>query len=472
MDRVHQKEALDDFIEKWFFNEADGTLKAAFHTFESTAEFEKVLEEHLRKLIARQLPATTGAAPSVKPSWTSRNRPSVAWTSSSSSTPRSSLVARRPLATCSMPCAVNAAAGRAFLLVVGVSGGGKSSLVRAGVLPVLTQCGVIEGVGLWRRAILKPSDCAGTSSGRWPPHCSRPRRCPNSPPTAPAPINSPTSCARSPEAAFALIKGGLSQAASSLAREQSLAQQPEARLVIVVDQLEEMFTSPAIGAADREAFMPCLSALARGVKVWVVATIRGDFYHRVFELPELVALQEGSGQFALPLPLPAEMSQMIREPARAAGLSFEEDTNTKVPAGRGIAGGRRHQPREPAAAGVCVGGIVSAQDSCRTAHVRGVSGTGRCRGCARPASGGSLYIVAAGGAGDIAAGDAGAGEHGCGRCGGSPAGKTRNGRPDAGSKGVGGCIRAGSAILSGSHRAEPGGGAVWPTRRCCGTGLG
>src|SRR3982074_1325491 len=47
-------------------------------------------------------------------------------------------------------------AQRPFVLVVGASGSGKSSLVRAGVLPLLTQSGTIEGIGLWRRAITRP----------------------------------------------------------------------------------------------------------------------------------------------------------------------------------------------------------------------------------------------------------------------------------------------------------------------------
>ncbi len=47
-------------------------------------------------------------------------------------------------------------AQRPFVLVVGASGSGKSSLVRAGVLPLLTQPGTIEGIGLWRRAVTRP----------------------------------------------------------------------------------------------------------------------------------------------------------------------------------------------------------------------------------------------------------------------------------------------------------------------------
>jgi WD domain, G-beta repeat len=45
-----------------------------------------------------------------------------------------------------------------FLLVSATSGVGKSSLIRAGVLPLLLKDGVIEGVNLWRHAVFRPSD--------------------------------------------------------------------------------------------------------------------------------------------------------------------------------------------------------------------------------------------------------------------------------------------------------------------------
>jgi hypothetical protein len=49
-------------------------------------------------------------------------------------------------------------AAKPFVLVFGSSGVGKSSLVRAGVLPQLLKPGVIEGIGHWRYAIFRPSD--------------------------------------------------------------------------------------------------------------------------------------------------------------------------------------------------------------------------------------------------------------------------------------------------------------------------
>src|SRR5262249_9280103 len=50
--------------------------------------------------------------------------------------------------------------GTAFLLVVGASGAGKSSLARAGIAPRLTTPGVVKEVDIWRVAIMRPSDRA------------------------------------------------------------------------------------------------------------------------------------------------------------------------------------------------------------------------------------------------------------------------------------------------------------------------
>lgn len=58
--------------------------------------------------------------------------------------------------------------------------------------------------------------------------------------------------------------------------------------------------------------------------------MRGDFWHRAMELPELVALSEGPGRLDLLAPGQAELAEMIRRPAEVAGLSFEEDRSRGV----------------------------------------------------------------------------------------------------------------------------------------------
>ena len=75
----------------------------------------------------------------------------------------------------------------------------------------------------------------------------------------------------------------------------------------------------------REAFIDVIDALARSGRVWVICTLRSDFYPRLAALPKLTALKEGAGQYDLMPPTASEIGQMIRLPTRAAGLRFEED---------------------------------------------------------------------------------------------------------------------------------------------------
>ncbi len=128
-----------------------------------------------------------------------------------------------------------------------------------------------------------------------------------------------------PKGVALLIKGGLSQAACACASALKLASQPDTRLALLVDQLEELFTLSQITGPDRVAFIDAISALARSNRVFVLATLRSDFYGRCGDLPELIALKEGSGQYDLLPPTASDIGQMIRQPAFVAGLEFEED---------------------------------------------------------------------------------------------------------------------------------------------------
>jgi hypothetical protein len=51
--------------------------------------------------------------------------------------------------------------------------------------------------------------------------------------------------------------------------------------------------------------------------------MRSDYYARAAELPELMALKEGSGQYDLLPPTTADLEQMIRRPAAMARVHFE-----------------------------------------------------------------------------------------------------------------------------------------------------
>ena len=78
--------------------------------------------------------------------------------------------------------------------------------------------------------------------------------------------------------------------------------------------------------------MAALEALAKSGLVWVVATMRSDFFDRLERLPALAALSAGEGRYLLLPPDEAEIGQIIRRPAREAGLRFETRPRAADPA--------------------------------------------------------------------------------------------------------------------------------------------
>jgi hypothetical protein len=217
-----------------------------------------------------------------------------------------------------------AAAGCAFVLVLGASGSGKSSLVKAGLLPDLVLPGMIGRVAVVRRAIFRPSSASGAPLD-----------------ALAAAILSPTALPElaglqyTPTALAGLLRKATGQAAlpirqglAAAGAAAGLTQTAEARLVLVVDQLEQLFTIEGFGHPAREAFIATLEALARSDLVWVVATMRSDFFDRLETLPALVTLSAGEARYLLKPPDEAEIAQVIHNPAVEAGLRFEHDPTT------------------------------------------------------------------------------------------------------------------------------------------------
>ena len=322
--------ALEAYLKRWFWNE-DGTFKAGFTQFETVEEFEKLLDRHLRRLIRDKLDSAGVAM--------TEDGGALAWHRGS---PFRGLEAfefehapvffgrTRAIGEIQEALIHHAARGRAFVLAFGMSGCGKSSLVRAGVLPLMTQPGVIEGVGLWRWCVFCPSDASGDLCDGLARMLIDKQVLPELT-TAGARLEELAETFRSaPQRTIPFLRMGLARAAEEEARREGLTSPLEPRLALVIDQMEELFTLDRINHQDREAFVALLSALAGSGLVWIIATMRSDFYHRCAELPAMAALSQEGSQYHLLPPQRAEIGQMIRQPARAAGLIFEVDPTTGI----------------------------------------------------------------------------------------------------------------------------------------------
>jgi hypothetical protein len=90
-----------------------------------------------------------------------------------------------------------------------------------------------------------------------------------------------------------LRRSGRSAEAESARRQKEALELPKARLALVVDQLEELFTSGFLPEV-REKYISAVARLVQSGRVFAMATLRSDFYASYQELaaPLLEGLRE------------------------------------------------------------------------------------------------------------------------------------------------------------------------------------
>src|SRR5215210_2462300 len=161
--------------------------------------------------------------------------------------------------------------GAPLLAVVGPSGSGKSSVLRAGLLPALAG-GVLPGSANWTQALIRPGE--------------QPMR-------------------------------ALGRATRRLAHEWSG--------VLAVDQFEELFTA-CQDEAERHEFAAALvrAARDRDGRCLVVLAVRADFYGRCAAFPELSRLLGANHVLVGPMSRD-ELRRAIERPAQRVGLSVEPE---------------------------------------------------------------------------------------------------------------------------------------------------
>jgi len=340
-EQQHQSELVEEFMRRWFRSLDGESFVAASREFGDATEFESLLEEHLRALLGKRLTKPDDIETPVTITWHqgSPYRGLESFEIEHAPIFFGRMRARNEVREI---LARQIERGCSFVLVTGASGSGKSSLIKAGVLPDLLLPGMVGHVALCRYVVTRPgATTAEAPKGVLAALAQAFFAETALPELAQAPLEYTAARVRelfdkAPSQAAQPIRQGLS-AAGQKAR---LTERGEARLVLVVDQLEELFTA-GITQEMRERYVAALDALARSGLVWIIATMRSDFFDRIPTLPSLAALSAGEGTYLLAPPDAADIGQIIRRPAREAGLRFEIDERAGPSAGPYPRGGRR-----------------------------------------------------------------------------------------------------------------------------------
>lgn len=198
------------------------------------------------------------------------------------------------------------------LVVAAASGAGKTSALKAGLLPALARGALpAPGSSRWPRLLLTPTaDPVGALTTR----------------LAEALVLDPHQVA-GPGAAVPRSWATAVRAALGAAADGQGQRLRDRRLVIVVDQLEELFTV-CESEPDRHDFLDLLASLAladpRGgpPAALVVFGLRSDFYTSCARYPQLRAALSHGQVLVAPLD-EAELRQAILFPARSVGLDIE-----------------------------------------------------------------------------------------------------------------------------------------------------
>lgn len=191
-----------------------------------------------------------------------------------------------------------------FVAVVGASGSGKSSLVRAGVIPAV-RAGKIANSEQWPLFIFTP--------GAKPLEALATRLLPLLP-------------GRDSDSALQSVLKTL-QAPAQLNRlvQEALSDMPtNGRLLMVIDQFEEVFTRAT--ETERAPFLAAIhhAATSTDSRAAIIITMRADFFDRLSAYPSLAQLFEQDNLVIVTEMTPTNLLRSIEGPAEAVGLSYEQ----------------------------------------------------------------------------------------------------------------------------------------------------
>lgn len=193
-----------------------------------------------------------------------------------------------------------------FLAIIGPSGSGKSSVVKAGFVPAIWK-GELPGSERWFVAEMIPGV---------------------------HPVS---------ELAIALtrIATNDNQSLLKILNEdelglvhavQAILPDDDTELLLIVDQFEEVFTQVE-HAATRSHFLDLLRIATTDARsrIRIIITLRADYYDRPLHFPEFGRLLRARSETILPMTI-GELEQAIIRPAQQLGMSFEAGLSAQIAA--------------------------------------------------------------------------------------------------------------------------------------------
>ena len=292
-----QQEKLNSFIEERFRDKETGT-NYAYLQFDRQQTFEDRLRSHLKRLILEHI----GHDVHVK-EW--EGNPYVGLKSFDTSD-RPIFCGRKDITyeIIEKITDVHRNSEEPTLMILGESGSGKSSLVKAGILPFFQDASA--GERKYVPYIATPSEFGGKIYDglvdlllsfypglKGNPVCND-------------------------------LKKGLDDTFKFEYLGYAIRNlNQESHPILFLDQFEELFSDNNISEDDRIQSLMLLRGLVSTRAVWMVISMRNDFYSKLTHYPDFGALKNDAIVLDVPNISPTDIMEIVEEPARKAGLKWE-----------------------------------------------------------------------------------------------------------------------------------------------------